>query len=501
MQVSIHPMNYKMFDYEIKLHIDEINKFFPDMKISIIKKNIIEFNTEAAEKDEVISKLSRLTYSKSFFVDNIEFHTLQYKKELSCGKTGHQNRQSTRYGAHGLHEYKGKFNPQIVACLFNIMGIRGGDNIIDPFCGSGTSLVEASYSGINSVGYDINPLACFISNTKANSHNLNGQLIIDAVNRIEINYRSHGNSEIKSERYSYLEKWFEREYLECFESIRSCILELEDLNLKNILLLIASNLLREFSKQEPGDLRIRRRKSEYPEKTVIESFLIASQAFSKNISNLNNSIVFENVDCLARNVDIRNASIIDGDTLADAAITSPPYATALPYIDTQRLSLVWLDLINPGTINQLERELIGSREITKTSTNSLKIQLLNEVSLPVELTSLCNEMIGSLDDKDGFRRQATPYVIFRYFKDMEIMFKKVSKMIKPGGEFSLVVGSNHTVLGGKRYDLDTPRYLELIAKSQGWKVLENRPLDAYQRYGLHSKNASKTEHLLRLKNC
>src|SRR5690606_18912422 len=76
------------------------------------------------------------------------------------------NRQSTRYSAHGLHEYKGKFNPQIVRAILNILGIPAGSNVIDPFCGSGTALLECAHLGMYARGTDINPLAVFIANAK-----------------------------------------------------------------------------------------------------------------------------------------------------------------------------------------------------------------------------------------------------------------------------------------------------------------------------------------------
>ena len=46
------------------------------------------------------------------------------------------NRQSTRYSAHGLHDYRGKFNPQVVRAISNILALQPGDWILDPFCGS-----------------------------------------------------------------------------------------------------------------------------------------------------------------------------------------------------------------------------------------------------------------------------------------------------------------------------------------------------------------------------
>ncbi len=53
------------------------------------------------------------------------------------------NRRVLRYGPHGAHEYRGKFFPQLVRALLNMAHVTRGDVVVDPMCGSGTTLVEA----------------------------------------------------------------------------------------------------------------------------------------------------------------------------------------------------------------------------------------------------------------------------------------------------------------------------------------------------------------------
>ena len=77
-----------------------------------------------------------------------------------------KNKQATRYSVHGLHEYKGKFNPQVVRSLLNIFGVQPGQHVVDPFCGSGTTLVECAHLGAHGFGIDINPLAVLIARAK-----------------------------------------------------------------------------------------------------------------------------------------------------------------------------------------------------------------------------------------------------------------------------------------------------------------------------------------------
>src|SRR5437868_4039724 len=69
-------------------------------------------------------------------------------------------------GPHGIHPYPAKFIPQIPRALIELY--HPGDNspVLDPFCGSGTTLVEACAAKIPSVGIDLNPLATLVAKVK-----------------------------------------------------------------------------------------------------------------------------------------------------------------------------------------------------------------------------------------------------------------------------------------------------------------------------------------------
>jgi site-specific DNA-methyltransferase (cytosine-N4-specific) len=77
-----------------------------------------------------------------------------------------EGRQATRYHVHGIHEYKGKFNPQVVRAFANILEFEPGETLLDPFCGSGTAVVEGLALGGDAYGIDRSPLAVLISRAK-----------------------------------------------------------------------------------------------------------------------------------------------------------------------------------------------------------------------------------------------------------------------------------------------------------------------------------------------
>ena len=75
-------------------------------------------------------------------------------------------RKDPKYATHGIHTYKGKFYPQLVKSLFNLSNLKPGETILDPFCGSGTVVLEGYLNGLNAVGLDMNPIAIKIATAK-----------------------------------------------------------------------------------------------------------------------------------------------------------------------------------------------------------------------------------------------------------------------------------------------------------------------------------------------
>jgi len=69
-------------------------------------------------------------------------------------------------GIHAIHPYPAKFIPEIPRHLIELFHPSDSSVVLDPFCGSGTTLVEAMNMGLDTWGIDINPLACLIARVK-----------------------------------------------------------------------------------------------------------------------------------------------------------------------------------------------------------------------------------------------------------------------------------------------------------------------------------------------
>lgn len=482
--------SYKYFPYELALARREVETLLPKASVSETNRGM----SLSGNVDPEIAK--RLVYFAGACEGEKYLPTMQSQLERVNGNG--LKRQSTRYSAHGLHEYKGKFNPQIARAILNILDIPIGARVIDPFCGSGTSLLECAHLGMNAIGTDINPLAVFIANAKLAAVSLPaGQLrheLTAVVKRQRsIKLPTKGKNVAREE---YLLSWFTPEIYTDIERLRLAI-EATDASSVAPLLSIASNLLRDYSLQDPNDLRIRRRKSPLPEAPFVKAFEDAAIAFLDKLEDAQEIVPPPVTQSRAILIDSRSVTAQDLAISGkfDCALTSPPYATALPYIDTQRLSLVWLGLIPPTEILPLEARLVGSREVKNGQSKKELLNNLrtNAAKLPVAQAAYCLMLQGALGEGDGFRRQAVPLLLYRYFACMAQVFTSVRPLMKRGAPFALIVGGNHTVLGGKRFDINTPQHLAEIASSCGWTHVETVPLQTYQRYGYHMDNAVTAE--------
>lgn len=498
-EIDLYWHNYKFFPYEKKFALREVQTLLEPLDIED-KGNKVTL--KSPKNTDLINELVYFSYAKN---ENSRIETVQhqYENTLKIDDKVRSKRQNTRYSVHGLHEYKGKFNPQVVRSLFNIFGVKADDKILDPFCGSGTTIVEAAHSGILGIGTDINPLAAMIANTKIASLNTPWEQLdaekkhfIDCCKSSENRVSSFDESNL---RIQYLKSWFPDDILIEMETMKVISRSLSQ-PADSIFLIIISNILRDYSLQEPSDLRIRRRKSALPSKPFIEEVEDSISLFIHNLKVFQNDFGVIKSFNKAHNLPIKEfgEKIVETDALFDFAITSPPYATALPYIDTQRLSLVWLDLIEPKRIRGLESELIGSREFKKKNDKDEWLAYLknNEFNLPACIHDLCMELLGKLSSTDGFRKKALPTLLYRYFYEMQEAIRSVYNQLKPDKCFALIVGHNHTTIGGRRTEINTPQLLGTLGEGVGFTLHELTQLEAYQRYGLNATNAVQSESLI-----
>ena len=420
------------------------------------------------------------------------------------------NRRNLRYGPHGIHEYRGKFFPQLVRSLLNISGASESSKVMDPMCGSGTTLVESMLMGCQTFGLDLNPLSVFISQTKCDVLNVNPELLEEQYKTLRqqiLNQAVSKSDELKwflrlsIKDQEYLKNWFSEGVLVQLDKIVTRIEKVEEVVCKNLFKVALSNIIRNVSWQKDDDLRVR--------KHVPENFEVnVSKLFLDELDRSVNSILvllYEN-----QGLNTGKNQLLEGDSRKsaqifknqvgkiDTIITSPPYATALPYLDTDRLSLYYLDFLSRSGHRERDYDMIGNREITKTRRETYWTYYLeNKEFLTKEIVELI-DLIYNLNQKNkvGFRRENLPPLLSKYFFDMKRIFESYKLLLRQGGMAFVVVGNNHTNSGDTRIEIETDNLLAKLGESCGLILEEKLSMDMLVSRDIFKKNAGKAESIL-----
>lgn len=423
------------------------------------------------------------------------------------------NRRCLRYGTHGIHEYRGKFFPQLVRSLINISGTHTGGIVADPMSGSGTTLVEAALFGCHGLGLDMNPLSTYLSNTKC-------ELLSADAKKLEVAYLRVRESVMAPDARGkhkltylkclpeadqlYLSGWFGEEVLAGLDEIATIIKAVTYAPARNLMWIALSNILRSVSWQKEDDLRVRKEVRLDIEIDPKHEFL---EELARSVRAVLALLLQEQLK------DIPLHRIVAGDARrcselwaehkgkVDTVITSPPYATALPYLDTDRLSLCFLGLLPRPEHRQRDQKMIGNREVTEGLRRAYIARMEREGSLLPDSVRKLVKRIEKLNDGTGagFRRKNLPALLSNYFFDMRDVLKGVFDVVKQGGNAFVVVGNNHTIAGGTRVEIQTAKLLAEIAGQLGFTVQPSLPMDMLLSRDIFKKNALATEEILFLR--
>jgi hypothetical protein len=188
---------------------------------------------------------------------------------------------------------------------------------------------------------------------------------------------------------------------------------------------------------------------------------------------------------------LRRADVSSGSV--DAVVTSPPYATALPYIDTDRLSILLL-LGRPANERaKIERSLIGSREIGNTTRREIETAIeagdFQDIPSPSARRIISSVYRLNKDADVGFRRKNMAALLYRYFADMTMVFRTVNDALKPGGSAFFVIGDNVTTAGGKEIAIKSADVLTETSRYFGWNVHDRIPITVTLEKRPHTKNS------------
>lgn len=361
---------------------------------------------------------------------------------------------NTKTETHCFHTYPAMMIPQVARRLIKMFA-QNGDSILDPFCGSGTVLVEAKIAGLPSYGIDINPLACLIARAKTTPVNvkiLRQQALsllndfLEDTRSIEIN---PDYSPIPA--FFNIDYWFKPNVSHLLSALRSRIFAISDVQVREFFLVAFSETVREASYTRKGEFklyRIRKDKLDEYNPNVGEIFFTK---VCRNISGMEEFIqkVDTNAQCEVLREDTRNQTSVPAKSI-NLIVTSPPYGdskTTVAYGQFSRLSLQWLGF---EEARDIDNRLLGGRR---------KAGLDFASHTPT---------LQSILEKIALKDKKRVLDVNSFYHDFSLCFQEIARVCVLGAKACLVVG-NRTVKGIK---IPTDRIIVEIGEKFGFTHIE-----------------------------
>jgi DNA methylase len=262
--------------------------------------------------------------------------------ELSWSERELPERERTKH-VHRLHPYLGKFIPQLVEELLR-RHVAPGGRVLDPFAGSGTTLVQSLESGHEATGIDLAAFNCLLMRVKTGRYNLFTleHDLRDALARYE---RGEGSAGAAT---GYAATWFAPQAAEDLLRFRSLIGEYENADVLRIVLARAARSARRTSH---FDL-------DFPSAPQIEPYwCYKHKRECRPVEHADHFVRRYTLDTLTRLKAFAKvcgpgeARVLHGDSLEvdpgsgfDAVITSPPYPGLIDYHEQHRYAYELLGL-------------------------------------------------------------------------------------------------------------------------------------------------------------
>ena len=295
----------------------------------------------------------------------------------------------TKEYTHCFHTYPAMMIPQIARKLLKQYGVESGW-LLDPYCGTGTSLVEASLFGMHSVGCDINPLVRLIATAKSTPICLS--TLDETLNRLndhlfQVEFQEGKVPDAPIPDILNLAYWFSEESIRYLAYLRAWINKVEDEAVRNFIWVAFSETVREVSYTRNGEFKLYRMPAEKLEGFKPDIFGIFSKKLSRNRHGL--AAFLKNRKSVE--VSVSDANTVQGELPLprplggyDVVITSPPYGdsqTTVAYGQYSRLAAEWIGLPNARKIDKLAMGGQHSKETLADSPISPavdKIRLVDE---------------------------------------------------------------------------------------------------------------------------
>jgi len=387
---------------------------------------------------------------------------------------------------HDWYRFVLSFPPHLVRDYLERFGVHGRQRVLDPFCGTGTTLVECKKLGIPSAGIEANPMACFASRVKvdwgvdpdallAHAREIAGKTLakleadgIEDGEAMPLFARGQKPAAKLRTLPPDMAKLLLRDSISPLPLHKTLVLletfeEHEDNRFSgHERLALAKSIVFEISNLHFGpEVGVGTPKADAP---VVASWLNGVRAMADDLRELKGEgAAKSSVHCAdARDV----AGVIEPNSV-DAVITSPPYPNEKEYTRTTRLESVLLGFIRSrDDLRSLKQALVRSntRGVYKEDRDDLLVAENAEIQRIAEEIEKRRLELGKTS---GFERLYAR-VTKLYFGGMARHLAELRRVLRPGAQLAYVVGDQASYL---RVMIRTGRILADIARLLGYEVV------------------------------
>ncbi len=346
--------------------------------------------------------------------------------------------------------------------------------VLDPFCGVGTTLVEAIIEGHNTIGFEINPYAGLASRAKANAHRIDLDEFTSKINDFRRFYKEKISSTYKprsTEPIGFKTRavFYNPHVLHKVLVVQDFVLAIADDNLRDLFRLAFASTMVSYSNYsyEPS---LGRRVSAGREE--IHDFPVA-KAITDKLTDMAEDIVWmqEQMERNHLDVQIINDSFFHCQkhlppASVDLVITSPPYLNNYHYNRNTRPQLYWLDYAHsPADFKKLENLNFGKFWQTVRDLDRIDLAFAlshSDIEEKLQVLRKLNKEKGHYGG-NGWANYAAAY-----FNDCQRFAEGISYVLKRGGTALVVIGNS--ILQGVM--IPTDEYFAKIAEFVGLELVK-----------------------------
>ena len=357
-----------------------------------------------------------------------------------------------------IHPFPARMAPDVAHRVLDAVDSSGC--VLDPMCGSGTTVRATVESGLRCVACDVDPLAVLM--TRVWTTKLDVDTIKREANRVVEVSRSllSGCSDWKEdvETQRFISYWFATKQKECLARLAAVIRQQRE-PVRGVLSVALSRII--VSKEMMASLA-RDTSHSRPHRVADENDFDVYDGFVRSARQLARRL---NPQLIRGNAEVRisDARVLDtvDDQSIDLVLTSPPYLNAIDYLRGHRLALVWLGY-KVSDLRNIRSGSIGAERSLSQADSSLDISPFVKES---ENSTLEPRHRGWLR---------------RYARDLNATLEQFRRVLKPGGRVVLVLG-NSFIRGAT---IDNSGLVESLACDLGFRMRDKRvrTIPARRRY-------------------